>query len=77
MTRRLLRLLPLSLLLTGLIGCGAEFARNQRMWNAYRNSDAYYQSVYTSTVHTGAGTSTCYVTIDRRYGTSETTCYGP
>ena len=74
------RLVVLGMLAASLGGCGFY----QRVWGpggtadqwqAYRNSPAYYQDTYRSRVRQGDATTTCYTTVDRRDGWSDTRCY--
>lgn len=72
MIRRLLCSIGMCLTMTG---CGEDFLQAREQWLNYVNSPAYYEDTYSSTFTYNGQTTTCYTTIDRRYGDTSTRCY--
>jgi hypothetical protein len=74
------RVMVFSMLATSLAGCAFHDrvfgpGGTQEQWLNYVNSPAYYQDTYRSRVRQGDTTTTCYTTVDRRDGWSDTRCY--
>ena len=74
------RLIVLGMLAASLAGCAFHDrvfgpGGTQEQWLNYVNSPAYHQDMYRSRVSRDGTTTTCYTTVDRRDGWSDTRCY--